>query len=210
MKIAELSRRTGVPVPTIKYYLREGLLPHGERTSPNQARYDDSHVHRVRLVRALVEVGGLPIAAAREVLTLMHEPGRSRLESIGKVHFAVQRARQPQTESPSDASTARVAELITRRGWRARETNPARTTLAGVLDHFTRLGEPDALGLLDRYADVAEQLSGAEVETLTEPDVDRMAERVVLMSVLGGALLDALRALAQESAATTRLTGPGS
>lgn len=25
MRIAELSHRTGIPVPTIKYYLREGL-----------------------------------------------------------------------------------------------------------------------------------------------------------------------------------------
>lgn len=206
MKIAELSRRTGVPVPTIKYYLRENLLPHGERTGPNQARYDESHVHRVRLVRALVEVGGLPIAAARDVLTLMHEPGRSRLESLGKVHFAVQRARAPQTESPSDDATTQVAELIARRGWRARETNPARTTLAGVLDHFARLGEPDALGLLDTYADVAEQVAGAEVGTLTGPDVDRIAERVVIMSVLGGAMFDALRALAQESAATAAMS----
>jgi DNA-binding transcriptional MerR regulator len=202
MRIAELSRRTGVPVPTIKYYLREGLVPHGERTSPNQARYDESHVRRVRLVRALVEVGGLPIAAAREVLTLMHEPGRTTLESVGKAHFAVQRARQPHTEEPSAESHDRVEELITHRGWQARATNPARTTLAGVLDHFTRLGEPDALGLLDAYADAAERLAGAEIGTLTGPDVDHLAERVVIMSVLGGALLDALRALAQESAAT--------
>ncbi|HEX6354637.1 MerR family transcriptional regulator [Actinophytocola sp.] len=203
MKIAELSRRTGVPVPTIKYYLREGLVPHGERTGPNQASYDESHVHRVRLVRALVEVGGLPIASAREVLTLMHEPGRSRLESVGKVHFAVHRARQPQSETPSTASTTRVAELIARRGWQARETNPARATLAGVLDHFTRLGEPDALGLLDVYADAAEGLATAEIAALSGPEVDHMAERVVLMTVLGGALLDALRGLAQESSATS-------
>ena len=46
MRIAELSQKTGVPVPTIKYYLREGLLPAGELTSPNQAHYDDRHVQR--------------------------------------------------------------------------------------------------------------------------------------------------------------------
>jgi DNA-binding transcriptional MerR regulator len=206
MRIAELSSRTGVPVPTIKYYLREGLVPHGERTSPNQARYDESHVHRVRLVRALVEVGGLPIVAAREVLALMHEPGRSRLESIGKVHFAVQRARQPHTDPPSEESTGKVDELIAQRDWQARGANPARTTLAGVLDHFARLGEPDVFGLLDTYADAAEHLAAAEIGTLATPDVDRMAERAVVMTVLGGVLLDALRALAQESAATKELT----
>ena len=38
MRISELSSVTGVPVPTIKYYIREGLLPRGERTAANQAR----------------------------------------------------------------------------------------------------------------------------------------------------------------------------
>lgn len=205
MRIGELSRRTGVPVPTIKYYLREGLVPHGERTSPNQARYDDSHVHRVRLVRALTEVGGLSIAAARDVLALMHEPGRGRLESIGKVHFAVQAARQPHTEEPTEASVARTDELIERRGWHVRPTNPARGAVAGVLDYFTRLGRPDALGLLDEYADAAERLAAAEVDTLSGPDVDHMAEYVVMLTVLGGALLNGLRGMAQESVASAKM-----
>ncbi|WP_079051275.1 MerR family DNA-binding transcriptional regulator [Streptomyces curacoi] len=37
MKISELSRRSGVSIPTIKYYLRDGLLPHGQATATNQA-----------------------------------------------------------------------------------------------------------------------------------------------------------------------------
>ncbi|MDX2026822.1 MerR family transcriptional regulator, partial [Microcella sp.] len=45
--MSELSATTGTPVPTLKFYLREGLLPAGERTSPNQSQYDDSHVERV-------------------------------------------------------------------------------------------------------------------------------------------------------------------
>ena len=32
MWMAELAERSGVPVPTIKFYLREGLLPRGGRT----------------------------------------------------------------------------------------------------------------------------------------------------------------------------------
>ncbi|MFC4858561.1 MerR family transcriptional regulator [Actinophytocola glycyrrhizae] len=208
MRIGELSRRTGVPVPTIKYYLREGLVPHGMRTSPNQARYDESHVHRVRLVRALTEVGGLSIAEVRDVLTLMHEPGRGPLESIGKVHFALQATRQPHTGEPSEASVARTDELIERRGWHARPTNPARAAVAGVLDYFTRLGRPDVLGLLDTYADAAERLADAELATFTGQDVDRMAEYVVMVTVLGSALLNGLRGLAQESSATTRMAPP--
>ena len=33
MKISELSAATDVPVATLKYYLREGLLPPGEALS---------------------------------------------------------------------------------------------------------------------------------------------------------------------------------
>ena len=68
MKIAELSQRTGAPVATVKYYLREGLLPAGAPTAVNQADYDDAHVRRVKLVRALVEVGRMTIAEVRQVL----------------------------------------------------------------------------------------------------------------------------------------------
>lgn len=39
MRISELSDVTGVSVATIKYYLREELVPPGERTAPNQADY---------------------------------------------------------------------------------------------------------------------------------------------------------------------------
>ena len=51
MRMAELSHQTTVPVPTIKYYQREGLLPAGERTSPNQVRYDERHARRQRRLR---------------------------------------------------------------------------------------------------------------------------------------------------------------
>lgn len=42
----ELAECSGVPVATIKFYLRTGLLAPGERTSPNQARYTGEHVRR--------------------------------------------------------------------------------------------------------------------------------------------------------------------
>ena len=65
MRIAELSRQSGVPVPTIKYYLREGLLPAGELTSPNQASYGETHLRRLRL-----EENAITDAAARDIAGL--------------------------------------------------------------------------------------------------------------------------------------------
>ncbi|HOZ59840.1 MAG TPA: MerR family transcriptional regulator, partial [Nakamurella multipartita] len=40
VRISELSRASGVPTATIKYYLREKLLHEGVLTSATQARYD--------------------------------------------------------------------------------------------------------------------------------------------------------------------------
>src|SRR6478752_6940457 len=64
MRMKELSEVSGVPVATIKFYQRERLLPAGERTHPNQSVYGDEHLRRIRLIRALIEVGGLSVAAA--------------------------------------------------------------------------------------------------------------------------------------------------
>ena len=68
MKVSELSRRTGVQVPLIKYYLREGLLPPGRATASNQADYGEDHVHRLRFIRTLIGTRGLSTSATKEIL----------------------------------------------------------------------------------------------------------------------------------------------
>lgn len=72
-------------VPTIKFYVREGLLPAGELTSPNQASYGEAHVQRLRLIRALLDVGGLSVASIREVIVAVDDPGRSVHKLLGTV-----------------------------------------------------------------------------------------------------------------------------
>ena len=93
MRVAELSRRSATTVPTIKFYLREGLLPPGEATGRNQAEYDEAHVRRLRLIRALLDVGGLSVAAAREVLSVVDTPGVPDHELLGAASFTITRAR---------------------------------------------------------------------------------------------------------------------
>ena len=91
MRISELSSRSGVPVATIKYYLREGLLPAGERTSATQARYGDAHVERLRLVRALVDV---PVIASGGAGAVEHfapavEAGADAVLAASVFHFGI-------------------------------------------------------------------------------------------------------------------------
>ena len=83
MKISQLAEASGVSVATLKYYLREGLLHSGQVTSRTQASYDDSHLERIRLVRALTEVGGLSLAATARVLQAISAPSVERLGVLG-------------------------------------------------------------------------------------------------------------------------------
>ena len=54
MRISELSRRSGVSIPTIKYYLRDGLLP----ADPDQGADQPQPAHMVLVVLGLVGGGG--------------------------------------------------------------------------------------------------------------------------------------------------------
>jgi DNA-binding transcriptional MerR regulator len=207
MRMAELSAESGVPVPTIKYYLREGLLPAGERTSPNQVKYDQRHVRRIRLVRALVEVGGLSIASAREVLARMDAPGHSDLESLGKVLYAMPAPRGHAEDASLKDATAEVEALLERRGWDVRRDAPARRALAEVLATLHRVGGDDFAALLDDYAAAAENLAKKEGPVvLDRGDVDARGEAVVIGTVVADALLSALRRLAFEAQAGPRST----
>ncbi|MDI3420929.1 MerR family transcriptional regulator [Streptomyces luteolus] len=198
MRIGELSRRTGVPVPTIKYYVREGLLPPGELSSPNQARYDETHERRLRLIRALLDVGGLKVAAIAEVLQAVDEPGRPVHDVLGA---AANRLGPPQPDDGDDdaRSEARdtVQELIARRGWRVSTDNPAATDLAHALVALDRLGHAAFAELLDDYADAAEQVARADLDYVNRRvAVEDLVETVVIGTVLGEAVFNALRRLA--------------
>jgi DNA-binding transcriptional MerR regulator len=57
LSIGELSRRTGVPVKTLRFYSDEGLLPPAGRTQKNYRFYTEEHVVRIDLIRTLREAG---------------------------------------------------------------------------------------------------------------------------------------------------------
>jgi DNA-binding transcriptional MerR regulator len=65
LKISELAERSGVPVATIRHYLREGLLPEPVRTSRNMAYYPPEFVERIRLIKQLQEERFMPLRVIR-------------------------------------------------------------------------------------------------------------------------------------------------
>ncbi|MGV9328959.1 MerR family transcriptional regulator [Streptosporangium sandarakinum] len=208
--MAELSRTTGVSVPMIKFYLREGLLPSGERTSPNQARYDQRHVRRIMLVRALADYAGLSIADIRELLAHLGEPGRSLHDQLGVAQKAVTPRREPGEGEEWDRAERRARELIERHGWEEEPDSPAMQAVTGVLLTAEGLGYDGMLDRLDEYARAAELIARADVAAVAErTDLEGMVELVVVGTSLGDALVAALRRIAQAEV-SARLFGDDS
>jgi len=81
LTIGELSRRTQVKVPTIRYYEQIGLLAEPIRTEGQQRRYRSEDVRRLNFIRHARELG-FEVDAIRQLLGLAGDPDRS----CGEVH----------------------------------------------------------------------------------------------------------------------------
>lgn len=89
MRISALADAAGLPLATVKYYLREGLLHSGVATSATQATYDESHVRRLRMIRALTGPVGLSVQQARQIVALVDDPGDDLYATLGRAVSAL-------------------------------------------------------------------------------------------------------------------------
>ena len=71
--IGELARRTGVKVPTIRYYEQIGLIPEPPRTEGNQRRYDRKALDRLGFI-AHARSMGFPMSSVKSMLDLSRHP----------------------------------------------------------------------------------------------------------------------------------------
>ncbi|MDP3209670.1 MAG: MerR family transcriptional regulator [Rhodoglobus sp.] len=200
MKMSKLCETSGVSVPSIKFYLREGLLPAGERTSATQAEYGDDHVDRLRLIRALIDIGGLSVATAGRVLEAIDSPDLPLSYVFGVAQYAVSDASLYADDLPAEsAGVVEIASLIDQLGWVVSDDNPGRIGAARVLDTYAELGQTLMSALLPQYAAAAETIATADLAAVAHnTEVADMAETVVVGTVLGDALNASLRRMAQE------------
>ena len=206
MRVSELSRSSGVPVATIKYYLREGLLPRGETTSPNQARYDDAHLRRLRLIRALVEVGGLPIAVVKDVLGAVDDPDTGLHDVLGRTVYAITgTGTDDGGEEFADAADADVRTMTAHTGWQVSDCAPAVTGARTVLARLHELGQAPGDDTLKLWAEAADRAAEGDLRAIARSEGrEGAAETALIGTVLGDALLAALRRIAQESHSAAR------
>ena len=203
MRISELATESGVPVHTLKYYLREGLLMPGLALSRTRAQYGPEHLDRVRLVRALVEHGGVGIAGVHRILDALASPPPSRHELLGVAHGVLPGTVDAGQDAP--AVDASVLAFVERLGWGVEDCAPAIRRLADAVLRARAAGLPLPDADLERYAHAMRAAAQVDLEVTGRA---RSAEEAMRTVVLGTVLVDpvllALRRLAQEAESATR------
>jgi DNA-binding transcriptional MerR regulator len=188
----------------VKYYQREGLLHEGIRSAPNQVEYGESHIQRVRLIRALLETGGLSIAATKDVIAALDEQDVPLAEVFRVAQHAMSTPRTAPS-IPTAMARQRVLDLAHANGWRISADNPGVDAAARAVDGLLAIGfdAPDAY--LTAYATAAHTAAAADLHALRQlDDPDRVTELMVVGTVLGDPLFAALRRLAQQDATGNR------
>jgi DNA-binding transcriptional MerR regulator len=201
MRISQLAAASGVTVPTIKFYLREGLLHDGVRTSATQAEYDDEHVSRLRLVRALLGPAGLSVAGARSLLATMASPPDRAHDLLGAAHAVGIRKSSDEISRDLDAVRAQVSAW----GWDVSDCDPA--VLDSLGDALDRVKEADFVipdDVMRTYISAMRQVATAEIAGTPMDSPEAAVRYVVLGTVMAEPVLLAFRRLAQETASLER------
>ena len=81
LTIGELSKQTGVKVPTIRYYEEMGLMKPADRTEGNQRRFETSDRERLAFIKHARDLG-FTIEAIRELLDLSAHPERPCKDAV--------------------------------------------------------------------------------------------------------------------------------
>lgn len=74
--IGQLSKHTGVKVPTIRYYEEAGLIAAAGRSAGNQRRYDGAGLERLTFIRHARDLG-FSLEAIRGLVELQEHPDQS-------------------------------------------------------------------------------------------------------------------------------------
>lgn len=120
MRMRELESKTGVGRETIRFYIREGLLPEPDRASRNSAFYSDDHVTRVRAIKRLQEERFLPLGVIKSLLDAedggrwLHAGAFPQIDSLLRVRLdgPGQRLSREEVISQTGCQPDQIAEAI--------------------------------------------------------------------------------------------------
>ena len=197
LRMRELAEASGVPAPTIKHYLREGLLPEPVKTSRNMAYYPPEFVDRIKLIKRLQEERFLPLKAIKNVLDEDPDRAEAMLELGDQIldrALAGERSRTSAAEVRKRYGVPkgvldRLAELEVLTP-NSRGYSPSDVTIIEAISRFRAGGYDEQIGFTVydtlRYKSALEELVRQEVDVVMERLAGEVpTERVVEMLEVG-------------------------
>jgi DNA-binding transcriptional MerR regulator len=215
--VSELSAATKIPLPRIKFYLREALLPPADLSAEKRAFYDERHAQRLRLIHTLRQVAGLSVPAIRALCRELDDPRGDILSAVLHVIDALGRDESKTSTFAPAASAKMRAKLRTYlagRGLKIRPQSPALAELSRALLGLHAVLDvevpPEALApYLEAMLALADHDLAATRNLISDPASAALA--ATFGTVLYEPVLLLLRRLAHEHVAYQHLasaTGP--
>ncbi len=206
--VSQLAAATRTPLATIKFYLRERLLPRPDLGQPRRAFYGEAHVERLRLIRALREVGGLGVAAVRDVCRSLDDDRARVADVIPKTIDAV--GRHAKSTAVTAEARGEVKRFLAKKRVRVRPRARAVGDLAASLVVLrAAIGPEVAAPVFGPYLDAMRALAERDFEENAHlvTSKTRGAYAATLAVVLWEPILLVLRRIAFEDVCARRFGG---
>lgn len=165
--------------------------------------YSEQHIRRLRLIRSLIDIGGLSISHVRATLAAVDDESTPMHDAFGAVMHGLDEV--PADTRPTNIETAynEVQEWLSSRDWHIQSDAPAPHRLAELVATLRRFDFPTMLTDFDSVADIIERTPQSEVEYARAMS-DRTA--AVEAMLIGTAILERaiveVRRLALEAASS--------
>ena len=207
MRVSELVERSGVPLPTIKYYIREGMLAPGESTAPRRADYNESHAARLRLIHALTGPAHLSLTQVKAILHIIDAPEGDISDQLARAMIVLAGTAGGQdkieTATPSYPRAEKVVPLL---GEEYRADPPAVALLEEALTALEDAGMQSDPRQLAVKGEHMLAIARSEIDAIPH-DPAEAVQYSVLGTVLYEPLLIAIRRLAHHSIVANRSPG---
>ena len=196
--VSVLSRRSGVPIATIKYYIREGLIRSDQDPGTEGAQ---AVVDQIQLIRGLVHVVGLSIRQVRQILALVRDPELSPAALMTGATVTLPLAGPRGTADADDAASANARETLAAVGFDDPPDAPYAAQLLAAIALADECGIGMDTELLAAYAGAARACAAADFAHLPLDSPSRQTQAAVLGTVIYEPVLLGLRRLAHRELA---------
>ena len=190
--LSVLSQRSGVPVATIKYYIREGLIQPSQDLDPDGT----DTLEQLRLIRGLVHIVGLSIRQVQQILGLLHsqELNLADMMTDATVVLPLAGTRPGREKSTTNLDPARAA--LAEAGFEDLPDAPYVNQLLAAITLAIECGVGMDTEHLAAYVSAARQCARADFHDLPLDTPSQAAQAAVLGTAIYDPILVGLRRLA--------------